>query len=60
MSTFSTTLNPTPFGIFDTDVDFQSEADNVITFVKRKMGDDVLSVELTKKMIWQLLNMAQY
>jgi len=52
MSTFSTTLNPTPFGIFDTDVDFQSEADNVITFVKRKMGDDVLSVELTKKMIW--------
>jgi hypothetical protein len=24
----------------------------MITFVKRKMGDDVLSVELTKKMIW--------
>lgn len=52
MSTFSTTLNPTPFGIFDSDVAFQTEADNVVTFVKRKLGDDVLSVELTKKMIW--------
>ena len=52
MSTFSTTLNPTPFGIFDADVVFQSDADKMITFIKRKMGDDVLSVELTKKMIW--------
>ncbi len=52
MSTFSTTLNPTPFGVFDADVVFQGEADKMITFVKRKMGDDVLSVELTKKMIW--------
>lgn len=52
MSNFSTTLNPTPFGIFDTDTSFQSEADNMITFIKRKLGDDVLSVELTKKMIW--------
>ena len=52
MSTFSTTLNPTPFGIFDADVVFQGDADKMVTFVKRKMGDDVLSVELTKKMIW--------
>jgi len=52
VSTFSTTLNPTPFGVFDADVVFQGEADKMITFVKRKMGDDVLSVELTKKMIW--------
>jgi hypothetical protein len=52
MSTFSTTLNPTPFGIFDSDAAFQDEADKMITFVKRKLGDDVLSVELTKKMIW--------
>lgn len=52
MSTFSTTLNPTPFGIFDTNSDFQTDADKIVTFVKRKLGDDVLSVELTKKMIW--------
>lgn len=52
MSSFSTTLNPTPFGIFDSDTIFQSDADKMVVFVKRKLGDDVLSVELTKKMIW--------
>ena len=52
MSTFLTTLNPTPFGFFDSDSQFQVEADAMVTFVKRKLGDDVLSVELTKKMIW--------
>ena len=52
MSTFSLTLNPTPFGFFDSDSDFQAEADAMVTFVKRKLGDDVLSVELTKKQIW--------
>lgn len=52
MSLFSFTRSPTPFGFFDTDVDFQSEADSAVTFVKRKLGDDILSVELTKKQIW--------
>ena len=52
MATFAQTLNPTPFGFFDADTQFQSEADAMITFVKRKLGDDILSVELTKKQIW--------
>lgn len=52
MSTFIDTLNPTPFGFFDTDSDFQKEADSIVMFVKRKLGDDILSVELTKKQIW--------
>jgi len=52
MSSFLNTLNPTSFGLFDADTDFQTEADGMVTFVKRKLGDDVLSVELTKKMIW--------
>lgn len=52
MAIFATTTNPTPFGFFDADLDFQTEADGMITFVKRKLGDDVLSVELTKKQIW--------
>ena len=52
MATFSSISNPTPFGIFDTDTDFISEADNMVTFVKRKLGDDILSVELTKKQIF--------
>ena len=52
MSTFTSTLNPTPFGFFDSDANFQTEADAMVTFVKRRLGDDILSVELTKKQIW--------
>tara|TARA_B100000686_G_scaffold333539_1_gene399584 strand:+ start:92 stop:1276 length:1185 start_codon:yes stop_codon:yes gene_type:complete len=52
MATFSNTTSPTPFGAFDSDNDFKADADNIVTFVKRKLGDDILSVELTKKQIW--------
>ncbi|NBO99498.1 MAG: hypothetical protein EBU90_05125 [Proteobacteria bacterium] len=52
MTTFSATINPTPFGFFDAETSFQTEADSMVLFVKRKLGDDVLSVELTKKEIW--------
>jgi hypothetical protein len=52
VATFANTLNPTPFGFFDNDVAFQTEADAMVIFTKRKMGDDILSVELTKKQIW--------
>lgn len=52
MATFNTTIGPTPFGFFDSDAAFQSEADAMVVYVKRKLGDDVLSVELTKKEIW--------
>ena len=52
MATFANTLNPTPFGFFNGDSGFQTEADAMVVFVKRKLGDDILSVELTKKQIW--------
>lgn len=52
MSSFSNTLRPTPFGFFDGDQIFAQEADSMVVFVKRKLGDDILSVELTKKQIW--------
>ena len=55
MATFANTTNPTPFGFFDNESQFQTEADNIVTFIKRKLGDDVLSVELTKKQIWATL-----
>ena len=48
----STHLIQRLFGFFDADTDFQIEADGIVTFVKRKLGDDILSVELTKKQIW--------
>jgi hypothetical protein len=52
MPSFINTLAPTSFGFFDSNTDFQVEADSMVTFVKRKLGDDILSVELTKKQIW--------
>lgn len=54
MSSFVQTVNPTPFGIFDSDSVFQSEADKMVVFVKRTLGDDILQVELTKKQIWAM------
>lgn len=58
MATFTNTTSPTPFGFFDEDQGFQTEANNLVTFVKRKLGDDILSVELTKKQIWACLEEA--
>jgi hypothetical protein len=58
MTIFANTINPTPFGFFDSDTAFQTEADAMVTFVKRKLGDDVLSVELTKKQIWSFFEEA--
>lgn len=52
---FATVIRPTPYGIFDADTTFQTFADNTVTFVKRALGDDVLSVELTSKNIWSAL-----
>jgi len=52
VATFTQITSPTPFGFYDLEADFQLEADNMVTYVKRKMGDDVLSVELTKKQIF--------
>ena len=54
MATFLQLINekPTPFGIFDTDSHFQEDADGLVLYVKRRLGDDILSVELTSKQIW--------
>jgi len=52
MSTFTTIIRPTPFGFYDSDPIYQLDADKIIFYVLRKLGEDVLSVELTKKMIW--------
>ena len=43
---------PTPFGVYDTDPHFKVDADSIVTFVKRRLGDDIISVELTSKQIW--------
>ena len=60
MATFANTTSPTPFGSFDSDSQFQSDADKMVTFVKRKLGDDILSVELTKKQVWSNFEEAMF
>ena len=52
MATFSNTTQPTPFGIFDNDSHFQEEADGLVLYVKRLLGDDILSVELTSRILY--------
>ena len=52
MASFSNTTRPTPFGVYDSDLHFIEEADSIVLYVKRRLGDDVLSVELTSKQIW--------
>ena len=52
MASFSNTTQPTPFGVYDSDLHFIEEADSIVLYVKRRLGDDVLSVELTSKQIW--------
>jgi hypothetical protein len=52
MANFMQTMRPCPFGFYDSDPAFQVDADKMIVFVLRKLGEDVLSVELTKKQIW--------
>jgi len=52
MASFQATTSPTPFGIYDGEKDFIIDANSMVTFVKRKLGDDILSVELTNKQVW--------
>lgn len=58
MSTFVQTPSPTPYGFFDADPIFQFEADAAFTWVRRRLGDDVVTVELTKKQVWGALEEA--
>ena len=60
MATFAQTLNPTPFSTFDSDPLFQSDADKMVLFVRRMLGDDILSVTLTQKQIWACFEQAVF
>ena len=46
MTLFANTPAPTPFGVFDADTQFQTDADSMVLFVKRKLGDDVSNQRL--------------
>lgn len=42
----------TPFGVFDTDTQFQADADRLVTFVTRKFGYPEMAVELSSSHIY--------
>jgi hypothetical protein len=50
--------NLTPFGFYDTDSEFQTEAPQVASFVARRLGYPVVDVELTHKQIYACLEEA--
>lgn len=46
------TPGATPFGIFDNDPDFQGDADRIVDFTRRKLGDPVMLVHLSSSQIY--------
>jgi hypothetical protein len=45
-SSFSDTTNPTPFGFYDTDQEFQNNADKVSTWCAQRLGYPIVDIEL--------------
>ena len=45
-SSFSDTTNPTPFGFYDTDQEFQTSADKVATWCAQRLGYPIVDIEL--------------
>jgi hypothetical protein len=42
----------TPFGIFDNDTQFQYDADRYVDFVKKKLGDPIMTVHMSSSQIY--------
>jgi hypothetical protein len=45
-SSFSDTTNPTPFGFYDSDSEFQTNADKVATWCAQRLGYPIVDIEL--------------
>lgn len=45
-SSFATTSNPTPFGFYDSDTDFQTAADKVASWCAQRLGYPIVDIEL--------------
>jgi hypothetical protein len=45
-------VGDTPWGIFDTDAQFQSDADKLVEYARRKLGDPVLEVYVSSSQIY--------
>lgn len=45
-ASFSSTINPTPFGFYDNDSEFQTSADKVATWCAQRLGYPIVDIEL--------------
>ena len=51
-ASFKDVYQPTPFGYYDADLQFQRDADSMVRFVYTKLGGRILGVELTNKEVY--------
>jgi hypothetical protein len=49
---FSASLMPTPFGIYDNDPDFRSDAPKTSVWVAKRLGYPIVNIELDNQQIW--------
>lgn len=52
------TVGSTAFGIFDSDTQFQSDADRVLEYVRRNIGDPVLDIQMSSSMVYEAFEQA--
>jgi hypothetical protein len=57
-ASFTDVLSPTPFGVFDADTQFSTDADGMIRFVNSKLGGSILQVELTNRDVYSCMEQA--
>lgn len=50
--------SPTPFGVYDTDAQFQADANGMVKLVNTKLGGNILNVELKNQDIYACLEEA--
>lgn len=54
-ASFAHVQSPTPFGIYDSDTNFQTDANGMIRLVYSQLGGNILQVELTNKDVYSSL-----
>ena len=52
ISNFTSSVNPTPYGIYDKDNSFISESVDVARYVSKKLGHPVMQLEFNSSSIW--------
>jgi hypothetical protein len=55
LANFTSSTQPTPYGIYDTDTAFISESVDVARYVSRKLGHPVMQLEMDSGSIYKQL-----